>query len=1217
MKTKILRTKIKNFLCVALVVVALLLSSNFSLAYGAINSIRNMAHAEYKATETVSPYEFTTTSGWDRRTNATSGSALMTAFNTSTVSFDLTKVDSDLTRPSTKYNGDVVPIPEGKSSEIDNFAMTLQAKEAPTKITADKKDKDGNVLYKKDNNGNFVYEDRIYSASEVEGQDMNDFVAVDPEAETKTYKKKTYTLNGDGSKDYKKDEDDNFIFEDRVYTKDEISGSSEAYDQIEDTGTYNKRVVEQEENAFAYYGYRTTSSITLRANSFYVFSFWVWTTKGTTATFVVNKGTTYDAEVKIADTNGKWVKYYLFFEADSNSSSSVYLTLYFGSKDKLTDGDASTVNGSIFLDNLCVNTISQTDYNTKTITGEKAEDRPENAVFETVSMRDDIAIAALKPSFQDFDPEADVLSKMYKDEGYTSLASHYNKDYNGEDVQAFEKFVSRYTDDNGTEDMANEQIDQLKRAYRDYFNMEVVEEAKTFQVDDLDEDGNVKEEDGKPVKKDGFSSFNADNKILKLENKSEMHQLGLISAPIIVKQFGYYRLSIFIKADDKDAKAVIKLTSNLITGDSGEKGKMQVKSQSIDAFTDEAEITNNWKEVVFYVQGNCFYDWYMQLVILADTESTIYIDNIRFENITSDTYRNQSSSYRFDLAPTSIEPASKIENGYFNSITTSEVNSEKALKNIPYTPYGWSKLDNCTSGVVAGIVSTNETLFTQEMYKDENGEYISVQNKLGSVEVPKTVKTYLDNKTVEMPRTNVLAIYSPSLSKLNEVDRNKIAESKFKGHYYGYKSSQFSLSSNSVYEVSFEVFFAKGLTTSDCDGAFEGTLFANLIYSDKHIAEFETKIEKETTQTGVWQKYTFFVRTGSSSRTLYLELGVKDAYGTAFFQNVDYKTYEEKDNPDDKDDKITIDEQFYAKAKEFDTIEKQNTNNARFIDFDGSPTQMVSSQKVENKDYYSSLSHALRTSDRDDKELIQGELGVIDTSKEFKLTDTRTFAAEELANPNGTSKFAMMIYNGEKYNTVVYPNTKSSLTSSSFYEISLYVRTIDIDKDHGLTITIDNISVRFDKINTQDGTFKAKDDMNGYTKLTALVKTGSSTISGISINYELGTDSDKTTGIALISDISIKKLADEDEYNELVDAVQENDPTTVVKNFLVPSTTSDGDDDADNLTLATFFLVFSSILLVAVLVFAVVAVYVKKIPKKASASAPAENKDNTPKDGFV
>ncbi len=1202
------QNKIKNFILSFVIAIAMLLCSNTALLFGVANGIRSLASAEYKPSEHQA-YDFSATeTGWSKTTNAPSKSALETAFNTSKYNVNLYDNTYSL-KPSTLYDGTSLTLEEGETKQ--EYAMSIQANEAPKKVTVDKTDKDGNIVYEKDADGNFIFVPKVYTAEDAAGN--GDLYEYKENYHGFTGYLKRIEITKDGVTDYKKDSDDNFIYEAEQFSSNSSNADagikSEYYIKIDGTDQYNRRIpIRVEEDS--YFGYKTSSTLpSLGQDSWYVFSFWAWT-KDTDATMVLYSGKKVIKTITIENKGtDEWTQYFLFFESisDTNTdgiSTAFNIAFFLGGEKSIAGEDTTkdTVTGAVFIDKVLVQKISETDYRNGVITGTEF---PENHEVDWHSLRYDLTLSGLNADFQN---DITVEEKMYNEDGYMALAD-------GDAAYQYEKYVSRYTSDAGTEDRSENALAEIRDTYNQKFGWSIVSEETEIEEEEKDEDGEtVKDEEGNVVK-NHFNTFNPENKILKLENKSERFDLGLLSANITVQQFRTYRLTIYLKGTTADDSAYVKLISKIKTGQSGDKGSPIVKSQKITPYTDNSDFTNNWTEVTFYIQGNCFYNTTFQIAILACANSTIYADNIRLESISSKIYRDQASAKKFDLAPTSSYPSSRIENGNFNSILTNE--SDPDNFEIPYNPYGWSKLTDSSESVVAGIVSTNDTFFTQMRVKknSDSEEMVTIQQKLGNPNVPITTKTYLGEPIV-MPRDNVLAIYSPSKDNLTDEEKNALPKD-WKGHYFGYKSSSYNFSSNNVYLLTFDVYVAG---VNDAAFSDDGKVFANLIYEDNHVSE----ITLDNSVTDEWQTYTFVIRTGSVSRSMYLELGVKDATGTVFFQKVNIKQLEEKDNPDDKDDKITINEQYAEKFEQSPSIKEQNDNKVRFVDFDGDVSVMASQEKVEGKPYYSSLSHSLKEAD-DDEELVQGEFGILDTYNDpsttdddsVKLSDTLTLTKDQLAAPSAVkSKNVMMIYNSTDYSTTVYPNKNSTLTSSSYYEITLWVKTIGVPEGKGLTITMDSISVGFKNVNTEHGDFVGEQDNNGYTKFTALVKTGTSSYSGFRISFMLGEEENETSGVALIAGMSLNKVSSEDDYNELVEAVDENDKTTVVKDFVVPDTTSTADEDADNLTLATFFLVFSSILLVGAIIFAIVAVYIKKAPKKAKSKTTDEN-DTTPKEGFV
>lgn len=1083
-----MKTKIKNLICSLAIIIAIMLSSNFSLALCAINSFKKLSLAEYAPKEFLS-YEFDEEKYWspDRSDNLD----FKTSFSGSKIKFDLSD-QSISTKPSTMYDGTSTTAPDQTlTSAKDFYVMMLKANSSATSASVPKLDSKGKQVYETDANGDFVFK-----AEEVE------------ESDSVKNNKDLYVLN-------------------------------------EETGKYKEKIPVYETVNTTYAWKSNTAE--LKANSFYVVTAWVYTDAGSMASINL-KGTDFNAEIKNIETNATWKKYCLFISTSSDEKNNVNIYFYYGNDESIvkTPGSTATATGAVYLDALTIQTISETDYNDRTINGEV----PTNATVDYYSARYDVNVPAINGNFQN---DLVTYDKMYGEDDYNSAEAN----------SKYQFYINQYSDENNTEKLTDKQLENLHNAYNGKLTPpSIVIESEVFEEDVLDEKGNpTYDEDQNKITRP-INTFNPSNKILKIENKSEKYSLGLLSPSINVNQFGFYRVSVFVKGQKITDTATIKLISPIKTGTQSVEGALQDAVQTVDTYEINSDITNNWVEVVFYVQGSCYYNTQMQVALLADTESTVYFDELRVENVSSSTYKNISSSdKKLDLSPTTTVMQRGISNGYFNFIDSTDVFAE-----MPYSPKNWSKIESASEDVVAGIVPTATTFYSECVAK------------IGNPSNPIPASEYMPN---------VLAMY---------------ADQDGKAETYGYKSSSFSLSASSVYKISFEVYAA-----SQNNANFSGKVFANLIYADKEIAQFSTTIEDGDKDE--WKKYTIIVRTGTNSRQCNIEIGVKDALGTAFFRSVGYIKLSDKTTGS----KDTVDTQYANYEKQYATAELQQENRVKFVDFDGNAFSMRSNELAEGKNYYTSLSHSLKTAGKDEEPIVQGELGIVDTTTNEALYN----------NPEVASKFAMMINNSEEYHTVVNPNNVTKLSSSSFYEITLYVKTSNIPEGSGLTIKMNEISARFSNINTEENNYGDLSETNGYKKFTVLVRTGSSEISSLKISYELGSAENKTTGLALISGLNVKKLNSEKTFEELQAAVEANDKTTIVKDFSVKTDKATKTDaDADNLTLATLFLVLSSILLVAVLILALIVIYIKKHPKhKASVGtnkANLQSKSNeTPTDGFV
>lgn len=1111
----------KNKLKKLILSIALIFAVASGSICGLLSGILTLSSAEYKPTSVpAKPYDFNDSTGWTKNT-ISGNTALSDAFANSDVAKNLKDLDTTMGyKPAKNYNGEEL-------SDEDK-ALVMIANSAPVSVKVDKMDGD-KYVYKMDGD-KFVYEK-------------------DPSDATK----------------------------DRIYTsaeKDDDSAHKDDYVLVADTtDKYYKKIREQEDKD-TYFSYKTTSSLSLSANSYYVVTAYVFTKDAKATLTISDRDYEVSASAKEVGSEGEWQLVWLFFETSASSSTSAYLTLYYGQNDKLTNytDKSETESGIVIFDHIDVQKISKTEFNNKTIAGKTASE--ENAVHATGSARVDYDVPSnLNPTFEDDDyitnNQLSVYGSKFGEDGYVEAEANSKYQY----------YVPKFAGSDGKDRLNERELKAYRDAYSKLSQSIVVEKTDIITKIDATET-----EEEKTVT---YNTFNPNNKALKLKNDSEKYDLGVLSPRFEIKQFAFYRLSVWTKSTDKNANAIIKLLSYIDTGYSNGSnytdGALQITTQSVTAFTKDDNLNNNWTETIFYIQGNPYSDTTIQLALLAGTESTVYYDAIRLEAITSSTYSNASSSTKFDLGSSTITMENGITNGYFNEITVSDLEKFEDI-DAPYTPASWTELENNDSDVTAGVIPTSDT------------GWQNVRESLGYTSTSEIVNPMAGTELVGaspvlLPRSNILAIYSESEKS------------------YGYKSSSFSLSSNSVYEITFYTYAEKS--------NFAGTLYANLTFSDDNISEINQKLT--VGEGGKWVKHTIYVRIGSASKSVNFVIGTTKSQGTVYFRDFAYNKFSEKTVGEDK---ITVDQQFKTKLSENKTLALQTANNVSFVDFAGNSGVMHSSSKVQDKDYFESLFYE-KESLKENSTKVQGELGVVETNSDLTLESDPSLVISSafMKRENAISDFAILIYNKAVGETNISPISSTTLSSSSYYQITFYVKTANIEQAKGLTAKMDAISVQFTNINTG-----ALDDANNaYTKFTVLVKTGSSSISNFSIDFSLGETGKEISGIALISDIDIFKFASEKDYNEVVENVDKNDANTIIKDF---SSSSDkdktSDESADSMTLATFFLVFSSILLVIALVVALVGVYIKKLPKSKTIvgtnNANVSKDDNTntnSKDGFV
>lgn len=1136
-----LRNRLKQiFACFALVI-ALVLSCSFQ-TIGLASSYIATAYAKvYEAEDKVDAYEFTTSSQWHQNTNYANQKDAeensVNAFSGTNSSVDLSTLEK-ADKPTVLWDGTAITTPdpasqadEGEEDEKqDNYVMMITANDAEKKQWKDAKDEDNNVIYLDDT---FVTDEhgaiKYYTASEINTSNIK-YVPVDETADP------------------------------------------------EHAGMYKEKKAKQEEKDIYFY-YRS-NSIGLAKSSYYVVSLWVYTTGDATATLKMGTSDDKFSTTLPMHSVNAWKKYYLFIETRSDGSTpTIYLNIYFGNTESIagtSDAAATKVTGSVYVDTVEVKTINQTDYNQKTING--------------------VAPAESGHAIQSYSGRFNydgLISNPNFDSALTYLAGNGFEGTNFDNAD-WKYYIPEYISGSTEDKLSQTTISKYKDVYTTYSTIKTVGEAGEIKVYDLDAEGNKQydaadTEQENPLMKDGFSTFGLNNQILKIENKSQLYSIGIVSKPFTVNQFGYYRVSMWVKATSEDSNAEVVLFGKIPTGDKSE-GLQILKSQTIgDLYVEETEdedaeekkddtmdYNNGWKEVVFYVHGNAFRDTQIQLALLASKNSTVYYDTVRVESVLSTNYSSSSSSLRLELSPSAQTVSKSITNGYFDNIETEEYDYTKVK--APYKAQSWTLDKENSEDVTAGIVST------------ATAAYNAVKADIGNAVNPNGTEN-----GIELAKNNVYVIYAPST----------VEEETDVKHDYKFTSNSFSLSSGSVYRISFKVKVSSGT-----DADFSGKVVAYLTYSEKTIAEFKTTIDASSSK-DVWQTYTFLVRTGTTSRSTTITLGVEDAQGTVFFKNVGYSEVKEVERTEDitgEKVKVSADEQFEELFTGNTTEADRLANNFAVVDYSSYNFTMHSAEKVTiteegeddeddtviNKDYYESFSHkVVDTSTKDDTEAVNGITGVVDTSKDFKLNDTTTLLSSDISNPSSKTDTALLIYNQTDVYTTVSPNVTYTLAKESFYQVEIYVKTGGFTEGNGLDIKINEISVNFDNIDTTGET-----ENNGYVKYTVLIRTGESAISGFSVDFVLGTKENKINGYALVSDINLTKLADLEAYEELTEAVAESDKNTVIKSFYVETDTNDDDDPTTTDTLTTFFLVFSSILMIVALVIALVAIAIKKHPRK-------------------
>ena len=1015
----------------------------------------------------------------------------------------------------------------------------------------------------------------------------------------------------------------------------------------------------------SYYGYTTTDNLTLKANSFYVVSYYVNTSgENVKASFYV-----VDEESKLEtvyqeniSTNGNWKKQYLFIATGTDDIKNVNLSMYMGNNESIAgNGDTTmiaSISGTVLFAGIEITKINQTDFNKTKIDDESIPNDLKDAGkrdIGTTTKKFDFG-SGLKLDLLDASTNFDTIAlpdfSIYANG--TDITNGYVGGYTAHD-KIWQYFISRNLESLGNS--AEKLIYQ--KAYENGDLIVSIEEEKTFNIGEketTDNDGN------KTTQEVVYETFNDNNKVLKLENKNTSKALGIVSKDFIIKQNEFYKLTVWIFSDKENSNATITLESMIKTAQKPELGETISKSVSEKAHLadyDSSSQTNEygWIPVTIYIQGNALHNQVCSLALLADTNSTVFFDNITLEKTTYTEY--SSASNQFSLTPATSVLYKGVKNGYFNYVAT-ETATLAENYTAPKKALDWST-STTFEGVTAGIVATSKDYIT-----NSNGTDFYTTYADSDYPFDKTAETRVQN--------NIYAIYSNTVGDFKSTNNYSI-------------NQKLSLSANTVYEISYEFYIASNFT---------GNMVANLYFDsieDNNILETikANKIELNSLSTG-WNKFTFYVATSLTvSPSIYLEIGVTDALGTAFIRNVKLVSID-KTIAELRDELVTANEtatkDIYSSTDLFDTkfvdfseknfaIHSKDAENGVYESKDYKQTGTTAGTNTigktgvvvasyytseEEKTYFVTVNkttyYIFKDSadnkfklykfndkntetneevteiggksvaiNQDDLTVTVGKnSGAVDYENEeiinniydykfkningYYLINGTIIDVNELENAQSDS--VMILANGRETDyTIVEPIYTDSLTASNYYVLKFYVKTSGFEEGKGLSVKIPTIPTWTEDYLIDTTTIASDDefiDEYGFVCYQVLLNLDS-TVSKLAVNFSLGTETNTTSGYAIISSVKLEKFDSEDDFKHYADNLP--DDGKIVKKFVsddeTSKTSNSSDNSKTNMNWATFFYIFSSLLLVATTVMAIVAYIFKKHPVKGSVKAENEH----------
>ncbi len=362
---------------------------------------------------------------------------------------------------------------------------------------------------------------------------------------------------------------------------------------------------------------------------------------------------------------------------------------------------------------------------------------------------------------------------------------------------------------------------------------------------------------------------------------------GVESSSFTIKQYGLYRLSLWTYSNSESANG-----ANITLYDIDNAAK--TKSQSISTSADTSNtLSNNWRQYEFYIQGNALRDCNLKLQLtignIDSKDSTVnyaMFDDIRIQEVTFDQFsKGSSDSNTLNLTATQSSDY-LISNSTFDNV--------KNNAGLPLSPDGWT-LSGKTDNVFAGIVNTNSTSFANNY-----SNYAKVSNIINPGKI---------NASSPIDSNNVLMLGTAS-----------------KNQVISYKTdSTFTLSSNSYYKLSFDV-FTQNLTDST-----NGANFRIVDSNNSNIISIDN-----IKTNSAWQNYTYYISTGLISKTCnaVISLNKVDAY--AYFDNVELSSitsdlYNELVETHNANEFISIDNNYFKNSTAWKTSDNSDSATVGFL----------------------------------------------------------------------------------------------------------------------------------------------------------------------------------------------------------------------------------------------------------------------------------------------
>ncbi|MBE7074895.1 MAG: hypothetical protein E7376_02835 [Clostridiales bacterium] len=634
---------------------------------------------------------------------------------------------------------------------------------------------------------------------------------------------------------------------------------------------------------------------------------------------------------------------------------------------------------------------------------------------------------------------------------------------------------------------------------------------------------NSNESDSKEIDYVGtdYSANNTHALVLYTKNDVKSY-IGYKSKNITLAMYDVIKVSVNVKLGNNiDGAAYIKVAENDIKNSKNE--IISAITPANSTLTASANATNkyqnNYTTYTFYIKGRSLYNTSFNLELWLGSSSSpasglVAFDNIKIENISYTDYNNATAgSYVAKLELDSDPATYTIANSAFN-----KVEKEEKELTYPLTPSDWKHNAEDENDIYFGVINTNDSVYNAHM--SEFGSFANPGNPQGF-------------GSTATDTNNILIMHN-----VNET-------------YQSITSSDFDISSNSYYKLSFDYKLLETTSTSNILKVYIQDDDNNVLYADENISQTN----------GEWLNYVVYINTEAYSNTLKLiiNLGTESspACGVAYLDNVILVQ-----------DKNMTEENYEVLAENNKVLDFEQGNfNLVKYDKDGIYTPLRYTSNLENNEETGSA-------------LAAGFGGIIDASN----TDD-AYNIEKSPNSTSALDYIIMLQTMDKATYSLTAKDSLSLTADSYYKFTIDIKTQglsanadDYDSTFGASFILSGIDKKLEGVVSAD-----------WTTYTIYVACTSSVT--VNIKFALVSLDNSTSGIAYFDNYSYEVI-DSDTYN-LAELNSANDGTEL---FIGDTTASDDNDDSSsNINLDYIWYVIPTLILAVALILAIVAYFMKKL----------------------